>query len=65
MNDAEMREGVGVGETRGMSDSPRQKPRRRRRPMSTARLAVVARRWGLVALIALTAIGALVQWLLR
>ncbi len=49
-----------------MSESPRPAPRRRRRrPMSTARLAVVARRWGLAALIVLTAIGALVQWLLR
>ncbi|MGX5697651.1 hypothetical protein ACWKWP_15750 [Agromyces soli] len=45
--------------------APRKKPRRRRRRMSTARLAVVARRWGLAAIIVLTAIGALVQWLLR
>jgi hypothetical protein len=33
--------------------------------MSTARLAVVSRRWGLLALIVLTAIGALVQFLIR
>lgn len=39
--------------------------RRRRRPMSTARLAVVARRWGLAALIALTAIGAIWQLFAR
>ncbi|UOE25690.1 hypothetical protein [Agromyces soli] len=49
-----------------MSETPRpSKPRRRRRRMSTARLAVVARRWGLLALIVLTAIGALVQFLIR